>query len=257
MSRAGLLLLAALLGLCGCGREPALSLEVDISHEVGGQPLRLLEDSYRTAGGEEFSVRRLRYYLSQPRLRRKDGSWFVPVYAPESAEGYFLVDEARPASKRLRIGGVAAGEYSGIEFLLGVDDARNTAGVQTGALDPALGMFWTWKSGYIFFQLEGSSPQSTAQEHALSYHVGGGKPSLARRIYLPFGERPVKVDGKLLPTVHLGVNLALLFDGVSPVRIAQLSEAMDPAATRPLADNAAAMFRVDHLHHEPRRRGAP
>ncbi len=96
-------------------------------------------------------------------------------------------------------------------------------------------MFWTWKSGYIFLQVEGSSPQSTAQDHGLSYHVGGGNPSLARRIYLPFGERTVKVDAKLLPTVHLGVNLAQLFDGASPIRIAQLHEAMDPAAARPLS----------------------
>jgi hypothetical protein len=34
-----------------------------------------------------------------------------------------------------------------IKFLLGVDSLKNVSGIQTGALDPAKGMFWTWNTG--------------------------------------------------------------------------------------------------------------
>lgn len=255
MRRAALLILAMLPGLAACGRASELDAEIDISHVVGSEPLRLDEGQYRNAAGEAFTVQRLRYYLSLPRLRRADGSWFEPQHPAESADAYHLVDEAKAESRRLRITGLPAGEYVGIEFLLGVDDARNHAGAQTGALDPARGMFWTWKSGYIFLVLEGTSPQSPASGGRYSYHVGGGEPSLARRIYLPFGERPIRVEERVKPTVHLAVDVGALLSAVNPVRIALLPEAMDPVAARPLADNAAAMFRVDHLHHEPRRRG--
>lgn len=255
MSRLILPILALALGLAGCTRAPEIDVEIDISHVVGSEPLRLDDGVYRDAAGEDFSVSRLRYYLSLPRLRRADGSWFEPLHPAESAEAYHLVDEARADSRRLRIAGVPAGEYTGVEFLVGVDEARNHAGAQTGALDPARGMFWTWKSGYIFLVLEGKSPQSPAPGGRFSYHLGGGEPSLARRVYLPFGERPVRVEERLRPTVHLAVDVGALLSAVNPVRIAQLPEAMDPVSARPLADNAAAMFRVDHLHHEPRRRG--
>jgi len=255
MRRLILPILALALGLGGCARAPELDVGIDISHVVGGEPLRLDEGRYRNAVGEEFTVQRLRYYLSLPRLRRADGSWFEPRHPAESAEAYHLVDEAKPESRRLRITGVPAGEYTGIEFLLGVDDARNHAGAQSGALDPAQGMFWTWKSGYIFLKAEGSSPASTAGGRGFSYHIGGGEPSLARRVYLSFGEKPIRVDPRIRPTVHLAADLGALFSAVNPVSIAQLPEAMDPTTAKPLADNAAAMFRVDHLHHEPRRRG--
>jgi hypothetical protein len=255
MKRLILPVLALVLGLGGCARAPELDVELDISHVVGDEPLRLDEGRYRSASGEEFTVGRLRYYLSLPRLRRADGSWFEPRYPADSAEAYHLVDDAVPASRRLRIAGVPAGEYTGIEFLVGIDEERNHAGIQSGALDPARGMFWTWKSGYIFLVLEGRSPQSPVPGGRFSYHIGGGEPSLARRVYLPFGERPIRVEERVTPTVHLVADVAALFSAVSPVSIAKLPEAMDPAAAKPLADNAAAMFRVDHLHHEPRRRG--
>jgi hypothetical protein len=51
-------------------------------------------------------------------------------------------------------------DITGIRFLLGVDSARNVSGIQTGALDPARGMFWTWNSGYVMAKIEGSSPSA-------------------------------------------------------------------------------------------------
>lgn len=251
------LLLAAVLAGCAGQEEAGSPLRVEISHVVGAAPLQA-DRSYPTAAGDEFAVTKLRYYLSNVRLRRQDGSWFAARQNPASSEGYYLIDEAVAGSKAFEIAGVPAGTYDGIEFLVGIDAARNTAGAQTGTLDPARGLFWTWKSGYIFFLFEGRSPQSTAAGQALTYHIGGAaEPTLARTVFLPLAPKPARVEAALLPTVHLHADLARVFSGSHEIRIAALDSAMDSHSGLPIADNVAGIFSVDHLHHEPRSRAAP
>lgn len=253
--------LAALL-LSGCkffksGPE-TFSARLEISPVVGDQPFQLDDGSgaarYKTASGDQFSVTRLRYYLSNFRLRRADGSIYQAPVDAKSSDGYFLVDTAEPASQTFEFIDAPAGVYNGLEFLVGVDDARNSAGVQTGTLDPARGMFWTWRTGYIFLSLEGQSPQSTAPQHALTFHVGGGgKDSLARRVYLPVGETPLHVRANIEPLIHLHVDVSALFHAAHDIRLVETNTVMDTAQGAVIADNAASMFRIDHIHNEPRK----
>lgn len=254
----GLAMTAVLGFLAACSpesRPPETALTVEISHVVAGAPLRLNAGSYRTPAGDEFRVTRLRYYLSNLRLHRKDGQWFVAPSDAKSSLGYYLIDAADPASQRFEIEGVPPGEYDGIEFLAGVDGRRNHSGAQPGTLDPAHGLFWTWKSGYIFFQLEGESPQSPAPEHALIYHLGStSDKDPARTVYLPLSPHTARVDAQLQPAVHLHVDVAELFRGAHEVRIGQLHTVMGTAAGVALSDNLPGVFRVDHVHNEPRSR---
>jgi len=246
---------ACVLGGCKA-RDEAQPVTIEISHVVGSAPLQL-SAPFQTAAGDELALDKLRYYFSNVRLRRADGSWFANPQSPQKPDGYFLIDEATLASKKLAIGPVPNGDYTGIEFVIGVDDARNHAGAQTGALDPAKGMFWMWHSGYIFLKLEGHSPQSTAAAQAVSYHVGGGDIAapLARTVYLPLGE-PMHVRPQLTSEIHLDADVAAVFGGSHPLRIAELPEAMEPPAVTTVADNFAAAFRVDHVHNLPRRVGS-
>jgi hypothetical protein len=213
-----------------------------------------LGHDYTLADGDQLSVDKLRYYLSNFRLRRHDGSWSAAARSDQDARGYFLVDEAQGSSKIFDVAGFAAGDYAGVEFLVGVDAARNAAGAQTGALDPARGMFWMWNTGYIFFKLEGHSPQSTASDHALTYHVGGSRDpnNNTRTVYLPLGVKPLKLTPELVSTVHLHADIAEVFQSQSPLKIAEHAAVMDPAGGKLVADHYASAFRVDHVHHEPR-----
>jgi len=251
INAAGSRLAAATLALllAGCGGGSGLPLRIEISHTVGEAPLRLGQ-TYRAASGEEWSAERLRYYLSNFRLRREDGGWFVNPQSAQDSRGYFLVDEAEAASKRFAIGPLPAGRYGGVEFLLGVDALRNNAGAQTGTLDPARGMFWTGNTGYIFFVFEGRSPQSADAAQAVVWHVGGGGAE-ARRVFLPF-TTPLEVSAEQGAELHLDADLARLFDGVHRLRTAQLPTAMEPAAAAELADNAATLFKLDHIHRLPK-----
>ena len=243
---------ALALAACGAASAPAGSpVRVEISHFAGAAPLRLGDaPPITTASGDAFTLSKLRYYLSNFRLRRADGSWFVAPQSAESSEGYHLVDAAVPASTTFEIANVPAGNYTGIEFLIGIDAARNHAGAQTGALDPARGLFWSWKTGYIFFQFEGHSPQSTSSGQTLTYHVGGDA-TAARTVLLPLAPKPARVEARLVPTIHLKADVGRLFDAPNAIRFGELSAAMDAERVRPIADNVAALFTVDHLHHEP------
>jgi hypothetical protein len=250
---ARLLTAVLLLPLAGCGRggaQAGLPLRIEISHVVGEAPLQL-GDSYTSAAGDSWSAERLRYYLSNFRLRRADGGWFVNPQSADSSRGYFLVDEADGASKQFQIGPLPAGVYSGLEFLVGVDAARNTAGAQTGTLDPARGLFWTWNTGYIFFQFDGHSPQSSDAEHALSYHLGGGAGAPARSVFLQF-QSPLEITADTSAEVHLYADLARLFDGAHTLRPAAIPTLADAAASAEVADNSASLFRIDHVHKLPK-----
>ncbi len=244
-------ILGALLGGCSPSAETnAFPVGIEITHQVATQPLRLDGTLYKTAAGDEYSLDHVRYYLSNFRLRRTDGTWFVNPQSAESSQGYFLVDAALKESQTFPIGLVPPGEYSGIEFLIGIDPVRNGAGAQNGELDPARGMFWTWNTGYIFFKLEGHSPQSSSKKHELTYHLGGtGPTSGARLVFLPLGKESIKVNAKTRAQIHLSADIAQVFEGVNRIRISELSEAMSPQAGVPIADNVAGLFSVEHVHN--------
>lgn len=248
--------MAALLSACGASSPPPPGdIAVEITHRFGTQPLQLHDRDYTTANGDVLRVDKLRYYLSNVRLHEVGGQWFTAPGDARSSRGYYLVDAADPDSLHFRIEGVPAGEYDGIELLLGLDAARNHAGAQSGTLDPARGLFWTWKSGYIFFQLEGRSAQSSAAAQALIYHLGSvDAQDRARSVYLPLKPQSAQLRPGIAPEIHLHVDLAELFGGAHSIRIAELNTVMGDAAGSVLSDNLPGLFRVDHVHNEPARR---
>ena len=107
----------------------------------------------------------IRYYLSNIRLKKADGSWWAQ---PDS---YFLLNLSNGINPSIQISGVPFGEYTEVSYVLGVDSLKNVSGAQAGDLSPALGMFWTWSSGYIMLKAEGLSPNSDSGSFA--YHLGG------------------------------------------------------------------------------------
>ena len=248
--------LAVLLGLSACraAPAPATELEIEISHVAGATALEPGVE-ITTPAGETLKVGKLVYYLSNLRLLRADGSGWTPSPDPKTAEGYWLVDLARPDSQRIRVSSAPAGEYTGIELLIGVDSARNGAGAQTGALDPALGMFWTWATGYIHFKLEGRSPASTEVDQAVTLHLGGD--GLQRSVFLPFAPKPLRLAPELRSTVHLRADLNALLGGEAPLSFAKTALVMQPADGKRLAEQLPAFLALDHLHHEPRAAAAP
>ncbi len=139
------------------------AVTLSFKHQVKTAPLSLGTTIYTNAGGELYSLSKFKYYISN--IAFVSGTQRTAI-----ANSYFLIDEAGTKDITLPI---PIGNYSKIEFLIGVDSARNTSGAQTGALDPLNDMFWTWNSGYIMAKLEGTSPASTVVNNKIEYHIGG------------------------------------------------------------------------------------
>ncbi|SHJ03011.1 hypothetical protein SAMN02745146_2051 [Hymenobacter daecheongensis DSM 21074] len=243
------------LGLSSCENKKADpvpetgSLSIEMEHVVGSSALKLNSSTtafdYRTPSDEWFNVTTFRYYVSNIKLRRADGTEYAQ---PNS---YYLVDAAMPATKVLELKDVPAGDYTGLSFLVGVDAPRNTTGAQEGVLAPG-DMFWSWKSGYIFLKMEGYSPAAPGSK-VLQFHIGGFEdPNNALRTISPALPSGVKllVRPDHAPEIHMKADLMKLFVGPTTVKFGSFAIPHMPGANAmKIADNyAAGMFEIDHVH---------
>ena len=229
----------------GCAKEKSLStdnsfLEMKFQNEMDGAPLRL-NFNYFNDFNEDLKISRLKYYISNIHL--VSGTTLTPV--PDS---YFLIDEENESSKTIRAN-IPAGTYDGIAFLIGVDSARNVSGAQTGSLDPALDMFWTWSTGYIMAKLEGTSSLSKAPNNRIQYHIGGfsGVNNALRYVIAELPPGTILQRGKTL-RMDLAAEIQNWFDGVHEMRIEDHAVIMTPGvAAMQFADNYSNMFSITNV----------
>lgn len=176
---------------------------------------------YYNANGDDFYITTFKYYISNIILTKSNGD---TVHIPDT---YFLVNAADSASLTQQLTNVPTGKYKAIAFTIGVDSLRNFAGAQTGCLDPARGMFWTWKSGYIFVKLEGVSSKSSSKKNRLVYHIGGAiAPENTIREFSQSLPSKLKVKDGKTPEIDITVDAASLFQGKTTVKFSELSFTM-------------------------------
>jgi hypothetical protein len=213
------------------GATAQQQLQLQFQHVVGNKPLQLFEQTYHNSFGEPFTVYRFRYYVSNIVLYNGSQNQVI-------RNTYFLIDEDDSLSKRITLNH-KLDKVTAIEFILGVDSIRNISGVQTGALDPAKGMFWTWNTGYIFAKLEGVSDSCHTPGHAFALEPGGFRN----------GENALRTVRLNIPvessTITIIADVLKWFQSVHTLKLAN-----NPSCHRPgnlamqLADNYATMFSV-------------
>jgi hypothetical protein len=204
----------------------------------------VLGQEYKNFFNESFTPTAFKFYIHGIELHNTDSNrkYSVP------GDQYFLVDFADSVSTEIKIP-VLSFAYDRIAFTIGIDSARNVGGAQTGALDPAKGMFWNWTTGYIFAKLEGTSPASTESGNKFEFHIGGfsGADNAIRKVTLPL---PFAQDIDLLPgkTTTLEIT-ADAFDWMYNPHDIRLNR--NPIITTPgllatqVAENYTKMFTVD------------
>ncbi|EAY29282.1 MbnP family protein [Microscilla marina] len=146
---------------------PKTTLNLRFTNEFAGQPLQL-NKTYTTLLNDEVEFTTFNYYISNIQLKKADGSvWVQP-------ESYHLlkVTDANAGVVPISLTDVPQGQYAELIFSVGVDAVRNSSGAQEGALDPINGMFWTWKTGYMFLRSEGFYIQNEQKQGAFVYHTG-------------------------------------------------------------------------------------
>ena len=215
-----------------------------------------------TPNGEKLTPSKMKYYISNVVFNNADGSKYV---VPQD-ESYFLIDGNDPETEELEFENVPAGNYESVTFTLGVDSLRNTKDIseRTGVLDitaAAKDMYWDANSGYIFYNLEGTSPASTKAGNAILYHLGGFGGSTtptfnnlktititADHSDSEHQDAEVRIDRA--PEFHLYVDASKLFAGETAVKISEHpSVELEPFCVH-VCHNFPGMFSLDHVHND-------
>jgi hypothetical protein len=215
-------------------------LKITFINYVGDKKLKLDSATYKNELGQDFTVTNFKYYVGNFRLKRNDGTEYI-------SEESFLVKEDDELSKQITLNDVPAGVYSSIEFIVGVDSIHNCSGAQSGALDPANGMFWTWNTGYIFMKLEGKSPASNSPGHIFEFHIGGYKApaNCIRKVTLSLNGR---ISFKQNPDyLYINVDASEVMKSPTTIDLSKLSSVTDFRNATTIADNYADMFRLPSL----------
>lgn len=238
-----LIVFAALFTLFSCNKESSSEtdlapLKISFQLEAFGAPIDTTA-FYTNNSGEKFKITAFKFYVSLIEAANSSTN-----SRSAENESYHLVDLADPATHQFTVS-LKNGIYDQLNFIIGVDSVRNVSGAQTGALDPAKGMFWTWNTGYIFAKLEGKSPSSTAPFQMFTYHIGGFKTgeNAIRNISLPAQFQIGKTN-----ELVINADVQRWFDDVNTLSIASKATIMSPGGMAlQIADNYATMFSVNKI----------
>lgn len=201
-------------------------------------------NEYTISTGDVIKPSKLLYYISNISLSNDDGS---KTHTIENS--YYLVDASKAASLEVALENIPNGEYTKVNFTIGVDSTRNVSGAQEGALDVANGMFWSWNMGYIFMKMEGTVQDSID----FRYHIGGftwnANNVKTVSASVPAGS-PMVVNGSN-STAHFMVDFAEYFKSPVDLDIAATPIIMSPnAASKVVAENYKDIFMIHHVHNE-------
>jgi hypothetical protein len=200
---------------------------------------------YTNFYGDSLNVGMFKYYVSNVVLKKASGS------SDSIRESYYLVDHQSSDKTSFTIENLPEGDYTKIEFLLGVDSARNVSGAQTGALDPGNLMFWDWNQGYVFFKMEGSY-KSTAHPVMGDYalHVGGfsGPTNYIRKISLSFPSTLSIVKGKT-PAIYFNTIADEVFKTPNVIDLDSYYSTTSGKFCGAIADNYVDMIKIDRIEN--------
>jgi hypothetical protein len=115
---------------------------VEFDNIAGSSDLQLNTGTYTNSSGENFTVTKLKYYVSNFVLTNVNGLFILC----QQDSCYFLIDEADEDTHEPVLH-IPEGEYKTLQFTLGVDSLRSTMDIsqRTGVLDPTgagAGMYW-------------------------------------------------------------------------------------------------------------------
>ena len=241
--------LAAMFVLAACNNDddavapaPTVSLTFDL--DFNGQPFTL-NTEYTTQAGEALSFSHLRFWVSNVALEQADGALL------EIENAYYLVEQTATSQRlTINLGQVPAGNYTGIQFGVGVDPLANSSLDQkAGELDETIGMSWTWATGYKFLNAEGSYFNTQRQEQ-IPFRVHIGTDDNYKAQEFTFANALSLENGKSA-NIAVGANAEQIFtnftftddtgvNGAEP----ELSFVMlgNPTLEARIANNYAAMF---------------
>ncbi|WP_439505422.1 MbnP family protein [Sediminibacterium sp.] len=193
------------------------------------------EDStYYNSAKEALQINRLMFYTSKWKAINSQNDTI------ELSKEHYLINIEDASSLQLPF--LIPASTQKIVFNIGVDSIKNTTGIQTGVLDPAKGMFWTWRTGYIMAKMQGTSSNAATAGKRFSYEVGGFQSpyNTVRTIVLELTPNQAKKKAIFIET-----HLEKWFDGKHLIQIAESPNCHNAGKlAMQLADNYSTMFTI-------------
>ena len=186
---------------------PGLPSPVEIRFKHTVSPFFDLNlDSIYTIALTFYNITDFRYYISNIQFVSSATGDTIKI-----SDTYFLIEHKKPQTKNLQFT-VPSGEYYGMSFMLGIDEAKNFNSPKTGFLDPALGMYWNATDGYVMAMLEGNFGASAQLGNRFSWRAGGVKApySVLSRRHFKLGGN-ISIAPKQKTVIHMRTDVRQWF----------------------------------------------
>ena len=148
-------------------RDISFSIYPSFNHDR----LQLAHQYFVTDTKDSVTLSTLKFYISNIQLQYADGTTYV------ESQSHHLINIEDEASLKFSLKEVSNKKINKVLFDVGIDSLTNVSGNLEGDIDPSLGMYWAWNSGYINMKLEGTSSSCTSVKKNFQYHIGGYLPN--------------------------------------------------------------------------------
>lgn len=221
----------------GSGRDTG-SILIRVIPVFASEQIVSSEKAFHSAEGYPLYIDEFRFYLSAISFK---SVW--NEFAEQNS--YHLVDAADNASQVFQINGVKAGSYHTISLSIGVDSLTNVSGALDGDLDPTLGMYWTWNTGYINAKLSGRSSACKTLHQAFEFHIGGYSPPYNALRKVTLGLQDFSVRPGEATEIEIIADAAAWLEGPARIDLSLINNVVIPGKeSMQIADNYADMLRV-------------
>ncbi len=182
---------------------------------------------YITAKNDTLSITTLKFYISNVVLYYDDGTEYKEL------NSVHLINLDEINTLQFQIKNAPDLKIKKIRFQIGIDSLTNVSGDLTGDLDPSLGMYWAWNSGYINMKLEGRSSSCKTVKNDFQFHIGGYLPSQSalQEVSLMVPDQSTTLHIKMdlstwLNEVSLHETTAIMIPGAKAIAMSQLYKNM-------------------------------
>jgi hypothetical protein len=167
------------------------------------EDLVLNKAKYITLKKDTISITTLKFYISNVVLEYENGTEYKE---PKSVH---LIDIEELNTLQFQLKKTPDLKIKKIQFNIGIDSLTTVSGNLDGDLDPSLGMYWAWNTGYINMKLEGKSNSCKTLKKDFQFHIGG---------YLP-NQNALQEVSLMVPdnatTLHLKMDLSKWLNEIS------------------------------------------
>ena len=197
-------------------------ISVSFAPVFENQDLQTGNHWYKMDSGDSVQIYMLKFYVSDVELLNNDKS----VWKEKNSFHLINSEDSNTANFVLNIPPKLACDK--MKFHLGIDSTTNVSGAMGGVLDPTLGMYWTWQSGYINFKLEGNSNLCNTRNNEFQFHLGGYQSpfSSLQTLELNIENKNININvdvKKFLSAANIATVNQIMSPGSDAVKLSQIA----------------------------------